>query len=124
MQEAGGRGREADADAHDGNRIGPRPYAASGDRRREHLLRGRPRQRAGPHAGHRRGRGPTYQLANPLDDLEMGITHVIRGEDLPARARARLGRVRLVPLRPALRGGHPRPRYALSARPPARPLTR
>ena len=30
----------------------------------------------------RGGGRPTYQLANPLDDLEMGITHVIRGEDL------------------------------------------
>ena len=30
----------------------------------------------------RAGGRPTYQLANPLDDLEMGITHVIRGEDL------------------------------------------
>ena len=25
---------------------------------------------------------PTYQLANPIDDLDMGITHVIRGDDL------------------------------------------
>jgi glutamyl-tRNA synthetase len=30
----------------------------------------------------RGGGRPTYQLANPLDDLAMGITHVIRGEDL------------------------------------------
>lgn len=35
--------------------------------------------------------GPTYQLANPLDDMEMGITHVIRGEDLlPSAPRQRL----------------------------------
>lgn len=25
---------------------------------------------------------PTYQLANPVDDLDMGVTHVIRGDDL------------------------------------------
>ncbi len=25
---------------------------------------------------------PTYQFANPLDDIQMGVTHVIRGEDL------------------------------------------
>ncbi len=25
---------------------------------------------------------PTYQFANPFDDIEMGVTHVIRGEDL------------------------------------------
>ena len=25
---------------------------------------------------------PTYQFANPLDDIDMGITHVVRGEDL------------------------------------------
>ena len=25
---------------------------------------------------------PTYQFANPLDDIEMGVTDVIRGEDL------------------------------------------
>ena len=25
---------------------------------------------------------PTYQFANPFDDIQMGITHVIRGEDL------------------------------------------
>ncbi|MEY4227199.1 MAG: hypothetical protein RL190_1956, partial [Actinomycetota bacterium] len=39
-----------------------------------------------------RGDGaPTYQLANPLDDMEMGITHVIRGEDLlPSTPRQRL----------------------------------
>ena len=30
----------------------------------------------------RGGGAPTYQLANPLDDMAMGITHVIRGEDL------------------------------------------
>jgi len=39
-----------------------------------------------------RGDGaPTYQLANPLDDMAMGITHVIRGEDLlPSAPRQRL----------------------------------
>ena len=39
-----------------------------------------------------RGDGaPTYQLANPLDDHAMGITHVIRGEDLlPSTPRQRL----------------------------------
>ena len=39
-----------------------------------------------------RGDGaPTYQLANPLDDLAMGITHVIRGEDLlPSTPRQKL----------------------------------
>jgi glutamyl-tRNA synthetase len=39
-----------------------------------------------------RGDGaPTYQLANPLDDMAMGITHVIRGEDLlPSTPRQRL----------------------------------
>jgi glutamyl-tRNA synthetase len=26
--------------------------------------------------------GPTYQLANPFDDHVMGVTHVVRGEDL------------------------------------------
>ena len=25
---------------------------------------------------------PTYQFANPFDDIDMGVTHVIRGEDL------------------------------------------
>ena len=30
----------------------------------------------------RGGGTPTYQLANPLDDMAMEITHVIRGEDL------------------------------------------
>jgi glutamyl-tRNA synthetase len=25
---------------------------------------------------------PTYQFANPFDDIQMGVTHVIRGEDL------------------------------------------
>src|SRR5206468_7820303 len=25
---------------------------------------------------------PTYQFANPLDDIEMGITDIVRGEDL------------------------------------------
>ena len=39
----------------------------------------------------RGGGAPTYQLANPLDDMEMGITHVIRGEDLlPSTPRQRL----------------------------------
>ncbi len=39
----------------------------------------------------RSGGRPTYQLANPLDDLAMGITHVIRGEDLlPSTPRQKL----------------------------------
>ena len=25
---------------------------------------------------------PTYQFANPVDDIDAGITHVLRGEDL------------------------------------------
>ena len=39
----------------------------------------------------RGGGAPTYQLANPLDDMAMGITHVIRGEDLlPSTPRQKL----------------------------------
>ena len=39
----------------------------------------------------RGGGAPTYQLANPLDDMEMGISHVIRGEDLlPSTPRQKL----------------------------------
>ena len=39
----------------------------------------------------RGGGAPTYQLANPLDDMDMAITHVIRGEDLlPSTPRQRL----------------------------------
>ena len=39
----------------------------------------------------RGGGAPTYQLANPLDDMAMGITHVIRGEDLlPSAPRQKL----------------------------------
>ena len=39
----------------------------------------------------RGGGDPTYQLANPLDDMAMGITHVIRGEDLlPSTPRQKL----------------------------------
>ena len=30
----------------------------------------------------RSDRTPTYQFANPLDDIDAGITHVLRGEDL------------------------------------------
>ncbi len=36
----------------------------------------------GDHVLMRGGGAPTYLLANPLDDMAMGITHVIRGEDL------------------------------------------
>lgn len=39
----------------------------------------------------RPGGRPTYQLANPLDDMAMAITHVIRGEDLlPSTPRQKL----------------------------------
>ncbi len=39
----------------------------------------------------RPGGRPTYQLANPLDDMAMEITHVIRGEDLlPSTPRQKL----------------------------------
>ena len=39
----------------------------------------------------RGGGAPTYQLANPLDDMAMGITHVTRGEDLlPSTPRQKL----------------------------------
>jgi glutamyl-tRNA synthetase len=36
----------------------------------------------GDHVIVRSDGSPTYQFANPFDDIDMGITHVIRGEDL------------------------------------------
>jgi glutamyl-tRNA synthetase len=36
----------------------------------------------GDHVILRSDGSPTYQFANPFDDIQMGITHVIRGEDL------------------------------------------
>src|SRR5207237_6967453 len=36
----------------------------------------------GDHVIMRSDGSPTYQFANPFDDIQMGITHVIRGEDL------------------------------------------
>jgi glutamyl-tRNA synthetase len=36
----------------------------------------------GDHVIFRSDRTPTYLFANPFDDIQMGITHVIRGEDL------------------------------------------
>jgi glutamyl-tRNA synthetase len=36
----------------------------------------------GDHVIMRSDGSPTYQLANPYDDIEMGVTHVVRGEDL------------------------------------------
>ncbi len=36
----------------------------------------------GDHVILRSDGSPTYQFANPFDDIQMGVTHVIRGEDL------------------------------------------
>jgi glutamyl-tRNA synthetase len=36
----------------------------------------------GDHVIVRSDGSPTYQFANPFDDIQMGVTHVIRGEDL------------------------------------------
>ncbi len=36
----------------------------------------------GDHVIMRTDGSPTYQFANPFDDIDMGVTHVIRGEDL------------------------------------------
>jgi glutamyl-tRNA synthetase len=36
----------------------------------------------GDHVIMRSDGSPTYQLANPYDDIDMGVTHVVRGEDL------------------------------------------
>jgi glutamyl-tRNA synthetase len=36
----------------------------------------------GDHVILRSDGSPTYQFANPYDDIQMGVTHVIRGEDL------------------------------------------
>ena len=68
---------------------------------------------------------PTYQLASVVDDLDFGITHVVRGSDhrandgaaarALARARRRAARVR--PPRPAARRGR---QEALQARPARR----
>ncbi len=48
---------------------------------------------------------PIFFLANAVDDIEMGITHVIRGEDLLDTTH------RVLALREAL-GGGPQPVYA------------
>ena len=67
----------------------------------EDLVRGEVRwehRLLGDHVLLRGGGIPTYQLANPVDDLDHAITHVIRGDDLlPSTPRQRL-----------LRGGHRR----------------
>lgn len=36
----------------------------------------------GDHVIMRSDGSPTYQFANPFDDIDMGVTHVVRGEDL------------------------------------------
>ena len=59
-----------------------------GPRARRGALGAPAARRPRPHA---RRRLPTYQLANPVDDLDHRITHVIRGEDLlPSTPRQRL----------------------------------
>ena len=60
----------------------------------EDLVRGEVRwehRLLGDHVLLRGGGIPTYQLANPVDDLDHAITHVIRGDDLlPSTPRQRL----------------------------------
>jgi glutamyl-tRNA synthetase len=58
----------------------------------------------GDHVIMRSDGSPTYQFANPFDDIQMGITHVIRGEDLLPSTPRQLG------LYHAL--GAPEPTYA------------
>jgi glutamyl-tRNA synthetase len=68
-----------------------RPYAlrlrvpATGTTVIDDLVRGRvewDNALLGDHVIVRSDGAPTYQFANPFDDIEMGVTHVIRGEDL------------------------------------------
>jgi glutamyl-tRNA synthetase len=57
----------------------------------------------GDHVILRSDGSPTYQFANPLDDIEMGVTDVIRGEDLLSSTPRQLALYRAVGARePAL----------------------
>jgi glutamyl-tRNA synthetase len=58
----------------------------------------------GDHVIVRSDGSPTYQFANPFDDIRMGITHVIRGEDLLSSTPRQLALYRAL--------GAPEPTYA------------